>query len=349
MLVGIHKDPCGKFGKYLKLYEDILRHNDIDHIRLDINRPDFWTLVSKVDLFIFRWRQIDNHHQLAKTIIPIIEKEMGIKCFPNMSTCWHYDDKIKQYYMLKSYGIPMIESWIFWNKKEAIHWVENAVFPLVFKLKGGAGSANVILVKTKSQAKKLINRMFGRGILSSKIPGFGNVRFKDFNLYKTIHHWGGNILRQLRDEDISPFWQIHKNYVLFQKFLDKNYFDTRVTTIGKRAFAFRRFSRCKDFRSSGSGKIDYNVEEIDRVFIKKSFEITNKMKFQSMAYDFLYNENCEPELSEISYTYADVAVRNCLGYWDSKFKWHAGHYWPQYFHLMDALNLPDLKQPEMEL
>jgi hypothetical protein len=250
---------------------------------------------------------------------------------------------------LKHHGFPVVESWIFWSKKEALNWIENAVFPLIFKLKGGAGSRNVVLVKTKSQAKRLINRMFHRGIFSRGIPGFGNVKFKDFNLYKTIHRWGGNILRKLRDEDISPFWQIHKNYVMFQKFLDKNDFDTRVTIIGKRAFAFRRFSRYKDFRSSGSGKIDCNVDKIDRVFIKKSFEISNKMKFPSMAYDFLYNENGEPGLCEISYTYSDVAVRNCPGYWDSKLNWHRGHYWPQYFHLMDALNLPDLKQPDMEV
>lgn len=349
MLVGIHKDPYGRFSKFLEIYENILRHNDIDHIRLDINRPDFWKLVSKLDMFIFRWRYLDDHHQLAKTIIPIIEKEMGIKCFPNMSTCWHYDDKIRQYYLLKHHDFPVVESWIFWNKKEALRWIENAVFPLVFKLKGGAGSTNVILVKTKSQAKKLNNRMFGRGILSSKIPGFGNVRFKEFNLYKTIHHWGGNILRQLRDEDISPFWQIHKNYVLFQKFLSNNNYDTRVVVVGNRATAFRRFCRKNDFRASGSSHKDLNPKNIDLNFIKLAFKISTDLKFQSMAYDFIYDDLRMPKLVEISYTYPYTTLPKCPGYWDSKLNWHAGHYWPQYFHLMDALNLPDLKQPEMEL
>jgi len=348
MLVGIHKDQYGKFCSFLQKYEEILDYNKIDHTRLDASDTDFWEMAKKLDLFIFRWRHIDDHHQMAKTIIPIIEKELGINCFPNMSTCWHYDDKIRQYYLLKSHGFPMIESWIFWNKKEALHWIENAKFPLVFKLKGGASSENVILVNTKSQLKKLINRMFGKGILSGKIPGFNNVRYKDINLYKTIHHLGGNILRILRDEDISSFWQKHKNYVLFQKFLPNNDYDTRVTVIGDRAFAFRRFTRNNDFRSSGSGKIDYNEEEIDMTFIKIALDISNKMKFQSIAYDFLCDENGNPAISEISYTYMDVPVKNCSGYWDSKLKWHEGHYWPQYFHLMDALNLPDLKQPEMD-
>ncbi|MHA1381324.1 MAG: ATP-grasp domain-containing protein [Candidatus Helarchaeota archaeon] len=348
MLVGIHKDQYGKFCSFLQKYEEILDLNKIDHIRLDASDINFWDKVKKLDLFIFRWIHIDDHHQLAKTIIPIIEKELKVNCFPNMNSCWHYDDKIRQYYLLKSHGFPMVESWIFWNKKEASRWIGNTSFPLVFKLKGGASSKNVILVKTKNQAKKLINRMFGKGILSGKVPGFDNIKYKDFNLYKIIHHLGGNVFRILRDEDISPFWQKHKNYVLFQKFLPNNYYDTRVTVIGDRAFAFRRFTRNNDFRSSGSGRIDYSKEKIDMNFIKISLEISEKMKFQSMAYDFLYDENNKPAISEISYTYMDVAVRNCPGYWDSELNWHEGHYWPQYFHLIDALGLPDLKQPEMD-
>ncbi|MHA1381062.1 MAG: hypothetical protein ACTSRG_22065 [Candidatus Helarchaeota archaeon] len=345
MLVGIHKDPYGKFCEFLERYEDILNFNGIEHIRLDTSQPDFWEQIAKLDLFIFRWRHIDDHHQMAKTIIPIIEKEIGVKCFPNMQTCWHYDDKIRQYYLLKSHGFPVIKSWIFWDKKEALNWIKNASFPLVFKLKGGASSENVILVKTKNQAKKLVNRMFGKGILSGKIPGFGNVKYKDLNLYKTIHHLGGNVLRILRDEDISSFWQKHKNYVLFQKFLPNNKYDTRVIIIGNKAMAFRRFCRKNDFRASGSNYKDLNPKNIDPDFIKLAFNISTDLKFQSMAYDFIYDESSAPKLIEMSYTCPDKTLIKCPGYWDSKLKWHEGHYWPQYFHLMDALNLPDLKHP----
>jgi len=349
MLVGLHTNLHGRTGRALKGYESVLDFNGIDHIRLNINDTDFWDKVAKLDLFVFRWSQIDDHHQLAKTIIPIIENEMRIKCYPDMATCWHYDDKIRQYYLLKQHGFPVIESWIFWDKKAALEWVDGAEFPLVFKLKGGAGSENVVLLTKKSQARRLIRTMFGRGVLSSKIPGFGNVRFRDSFVSKTLHRWGGNVLRFLRDEDITRNWQRQKNYVLFQKFLSGNAFDTRVTVIGDRAFAFRRFNRKNDFRSSGSGKINYDMDEIDMVFIREGYKISKALKFQSMAYDFLYDEAGRPALSEISYTYVYDAVRDCPGYWDSKLDWHEGHFLPQYFQLMDALNLPDLKQPDLKI
>ena len=305
MLIGIHKDPYGKYCDFLERYEKMLTHNGIEHIRLEASEPDFWDRVSELDLFIFRWRQIDDHHQLAKTIIPIIEKEMGISCLPGMATCWHYDDKIRQYFLLRQRGFPIIESWIFWDKKMALKWLEDADLPVVFKLKSGAGSNNVILVKSKNKARKLINRCFGRGIISGRIPDLDDLRFKNFNPYKTIHRWGGNILRMLREEDISPDWQKHKNYVLFQKFLPDNNFDTRITVIGRRAFAFRRLTRKDDFRASGSGRIDYDASNIDPRCMKIALNISKKMDFQSMAYDFIFNEKMEPEIAEISYTYVD--------------------------------------------
>ena len=148
--------------------------------------------------------------------------------------------------------------------------------------------------------------------------------------------------------DTSPFWARHKNYALFQKFLPNNDCDTRVTVIGERAFAFRRMVREDDFRASGSGNIDYDPSKIDMRCIQLAFNVSQKMGFQSMAYDFLLNEKGEPEFCEISYTCKSCAVHNCTGYWDPEMNWHEGQYWPEYLHLVDALGLPDLKVPEMD-
>jgi len=56
----------------------------------------------------------------------------------------------------------------------------------------------------------------------------------------------------------------------------------------------------------------------------------------------------EPETCEISYTTIDYLMYACSGYWDDKLNWHEGHFWPQYFILMDLLELPNLKQPELK-
>lgn len=346
MLVGIYKLNRPPFLKKANdIYKKILDHNKIPYIELSLDEPDFWDKVKEIDCFIFRWAQPDDHHQIAETILPIIENSYGIKCFPDQNTCWHYDDKIKEYYLFKSKGYPFIKSWVFWEKESALNFAEETDYPIVFKLKNGAGSTNVILIRHKKEAQKAINKMFGKGVSANSIPLKGKVKYKDLEklVRSKIDKYFLNKIKNIE----PPMWQLSKNYVLFQKFLPNNSFDTRITTIGKRAFAFRRFTRENDFRASGSGKIDYNIESIDLRLIKLAFKISKEMNFQTMAYDFLYNEMQEPEVCEVSYTYSDKAIFDCSGYWDENLNWKEGHFWPEYMHLKDLLSLNNLEQPEL--
>jgi glutathione synthase/RimK-type ligase-like ATP-grasp enzyme len=349
MIIGIYdlKNPNGEDLAVQKAYEQILTHNGITSIRLRVEQPDFWNQLNKLSLFIMRFQQIDSDLQLARDILPIVERSYHIPCYPNQTTAWHYDDKVKQYFLLKAEGFPIIESWVFYDRDSALDWAATAIYPVVFKLRGGAGSMNVILLKTPKQAAKLIKKMFGHGIYPDTFLFSDTVRLKHFSLLRELHHIGGNIYRWSKSLDTSPFWQMQKNYVYFQKFLPENNYDTRVTVIGNRAFAFRRMVRDDDFRASGSGRIDYDTTKIDYRCLQTAFQISKQMGFQSMAYDFLINENKEPEFCEISYTYVSRAVYQCPGYWDTELNWHEGHFWPEHLHLKDALKIPELKVPEL--
>ena len=186
--------------------------------------------------------------------------------------------------------------------------------------------------------------MFGKGMPGTGLKHKGKVKYKnleDFLRHKTDQYF----LKKMRH--IEPeTWEISKNYVFFQKFLPNNEFDTRVTTIGNRAFANRRFVRDNDFRASGSGKPDFNKNLIDLRFVKIALEISKALNFQSMAYDFLLNEDNQPEICEISFNYVDRSVYGCPGYWDDELKWHSGQFFPQFLHLKDSLNLDNIKQPD---
>ena len=346
MLVGLYNSEFPKNQiKRILIYKRILEHNNIGFIEMHIDDKDFWDKVKTLDLFLFRWTHIDNDHQLVHTILPAIENYLSIKCFPDLNTCWHYDDKIRQFYLLKIFGYPIIESYIFWEKEHALKWAENADYPVVFKLKKGAGSSNVILINNKQEARNIILKMFGKGMPPAGIKHKGKIKYKSFETFvrMKIDKYFLNRLKNIEPRT----WQIAKNYVLFQKFIPNNKFDTRITIIGNRAFAYRRFVRDNDFRASGSGKIDYDQDIIDKRFIKLAFKISKELKFQSMAYDFLLEENNQPQICEISYTYVDLLIYNCPGHWDENLNWYPGHFWPQFLHLKDALNLDALEQPEI--
>ncbi len=343
MLVGLYSTRFPEYQvKRNKIYKWILEHNNVDFIELHIDEPDFWDKVKEVDLFLYRWAHTDDDHQIAKTILPVIENEMKINCFPNLDSCWHFDDKIKEYYLLKSKGFPAIQSWIFWEEEHALDWSEKADYPVVFKLKKGAGSSNVILVNSKIEAQKIIRKMFGSGISSAGIPHKGNVKYK--NLEKYIRLKIDQVYLN-KKKGIKPIhWQIEKNYVLFQQFLPNNSFDTRVNIIGNHAFACRRFVRKGDFRASGSGDWDLDRNNIDLRFIELGFKISKELNFQSMAYDFLIDANGKPQICEMSYTFPDDIEK---GYWDEKLNWHDFEFTPPFFHLKELLNKKDLRQPDI--
>ena len=349
MIVGIYDYKDGDFPLYLQRYETILDFNGIENIRLNVNNPDFWSKVEKLDLFIYHWIGTYNHHQLAPILLHIVEDVLKVKCFPNSVTCWHYDDKVRESYLLERYKFPIVPSWTFWDKKSATDWLQNAEFPLVFKLKGGASSVNVVLVKDKRYAKRLVNEMFGKGIISGFVPGTFSLRVKDEGFFQMSKRLIRKILEDTGLKDKSPLEIVHRNYIYFQKFLPSNNFDTRVTIIGKRAFGARRYNRKGDFRASGSGLADFHHNDIDNQCIKIAFKISKKLNFQTMSYDFLYDENNQPLVSEISYTSPDWSVFSSPGYWDENLEFHEGRLWPQYCILSDLLKLPSLKQPEMKI
>jgi hypothetical protein len=86
-------------------------------------------------------------------------------------------------------------------------------------------------------------------------------------------------------------------------------------------------------RASGSG----NIDKIDLNLIELALKISKDMNFQSMAYDFLCNEDGSPKICEISYTYVDKAIYDCPCYWDENLNWHEGHFWSEYLQLKDLL------------
>jgi len=345
--VAIHGQGNRNFIPYIVRYETILEHNGVESCRVDISDDDFWERISACDAFIFRWTQsYDVERQIAHNIIPIVEGEMGKKVFPDWQTCWHFDNKIAQYYLLKTHGWPIEKCWIFYDEQSALAWADGAEYPVVAKLTGGAASRNVKLVTGAGQARRLIKRLFWDGIQfggmdhGDKVTGRGYVKAVGVPIKKAL-------LRLVGRGVMPRYWVPHQHYALFQRYLPDNPYDMRIFTIGQRAFGYRRFQRPGDFRASGSQIKDLNHRNIDLDCVKISLEISERHGFQSMGYDFFYDRSGAPRLLEICYTIPELAVVNLPGYWDAELNWHEGNFWPQYFHLMDLLEMPDLEQPEM--
>lgn len=352
MIVGVHRNlGHDQFLPSAQKLLEILKHNKIETRLLYAGDSSFWDSVRECDLVIFQWGHHDYYRQIARAILPVVETQLKIRCFPNLVSSWLFDDKIREYYFFKALNLPMIESWIFYDEKSAFEFVEKASFPLVFKIKSGAGSQMVTLLTNQKQAQKYIRQMFRKGIPCNKVmPGTLLQTIKTDGLNHFIRKRIGKLRKRVQSGNFhfQEDWATHRNYILFQRFLPQNQYDTRVVVIGRNAFAFQRFNRPNDFRASGGGTYSLDPRRIDTRFIKIALDISKQLGFDTMAYDFLYDENKNPAIAEISYTFGSrhgSKINHCPGYWDEELNFHNENPDVALFTLKHLLGEPNLSAP----
>lgn len=323
MKIAIHKSTWGFSKDWIAYCE----RNNIDYKIVNCYDSDIITQIEDCDVLMWHHHHTEARDALFAQRLLFAVQQSGKKVFPDFNTGWHFDDKVGQKYLLEAIAAPLAPSWVFYEKEMALQWIKRTTFPKVFKLRGGAGSSNVKLIKSRIHAKKYINKAFGRGFPSYDKWGDLNEQIRKFKFSKPAFVAIAKSIRRLFvstrfARTIGP----QKGYILFQEFLPDNTFDIRVITIGNRAFAIKRLVRPDDFRASGSGKILYAKEEIDIRCVSIAFDVTRKLNAQCVAYDFVFDKTNQPLIVEINYGFAHEAYFPCPGYWDKQLNWHEGSF-----------------------
>src|SRR5690554_6815338 len=326
-------------GSFSIRWIDYCKKNNISYKTVNCFDSDIIDQLKDCDALMWHHHQsVYNDVIVAKKLLFALE-HAGIKVFPNFHTGWHFDDKVAQKYLLEAIDAPLVPSYVFYDKKEALDWAKSTTYPKVFKLKGGAGAANVKLVRSKKDAIKLINTAFGKGF--SQFNRLGNLkeRYRKYKSGKdTLLGVAKGVGRLIIPTEFAKLQSRERGYVYFQEFVPNNSFDIRIIVIGDKAFAIKRMTRENDFRASGSGDIIFDKNQIDERCVQISFDVNNKLNCQSVAYDFVFDENNNPLIVEISYGFAMDAYDACPGYWDSSLQWHEGKFNPQGWMVEDLIN-----------
>lgn len=336
-MIAIHERKGSFSDRWIK-YCQI---NKVPYKVVNCNASDIVSQLVDCNGLMWHWSHGDYRAQnYARQLIHALEA-MGKKVFPNVNTCWHYDDKVGQKYLLEAIGAPMVPSFVFYDKKDAMRWAEGATYPKVFKLRGGAGSTNVSLVRDITEAKKVISKSFDKGFKAYSKVSSMRERFWRLKRDKSLKSAIGVIKGFGRLFIPTPglnLLQDQKGYVYFQEFIPDNTFDDRVVVIGNRALFLRRGVRQGDFRASGSGLLKYDRELLPEESLKIAFEVSKKLNTQSLAFDFVYDKGGNPLIVELSYAYSmGKAYDDCPGYWDSDLVWHDKLVDPQRFIIEDFI------------
>lgn len=317
MKIGIHH----RTDSFSEIWIKYCQKNNIPYKLVNCYDSDIINQLEDCEGLLWHWPQWDSKATLFARQLTYSLEKAGKKVFPDSKTCWHFDDKLGQKYLFEALKIENIPTWAFYEKHKAFDWIQKTNLPVVFKLRGGASSVNVKLIKTRTEAKKIIKRAFGKGFSYNNKWNQFKDRISKYNRNKNFENFisilKGVIRFFVKKEDEKHFSR-EKGYVYFQKFIPGNDSDIRLVVIGSRCFGMRRYCRKDDFRASGSGISTYNKELIDIKAVEIAFEISKKLEMQSVAFDFL-KENNQYKLVEISYAFVSTSFP---GYWDSNLKWH---------------------------
>lgn len=279
MKIAIHKS-VGFSERWINYCE----RNKIDYKTVNAYDSNIVKQVEDCDVFMWYFHHLSYKDALfAKQLLFSLQMG-GKKVFPDFNSGWHFDDKVGQKYLLEAIGTPLVPSYVFYTKTEAYKWINSTTFPKVFKLRGGAGSSNVMLAKTANQAKKIVKKAFGKGF--KQYDAWGNLkeRWRKYILGKTdLKDVIKGLIRLVNKPIFAKMHSKEKGYAYFQEFIPNNKYDIRVCVVGDKAFALKRLCRENDFRASGGGSIVYHKNEIDERCVQIAFEVNEKLQSQSIA------------------------------------------------------------------
>jgi len=286
-------------------------NNIIDHLK------------SNFSGLMWHWQHIDYKDKLLANNLIHSLNAINFPTYPNINTSWFFDNKLAQKYLLEAIDAPLVKSYAFFTKEEALEWIENTTFPKVFKLKSGAGAFNVFLIKSKREAKRFVEKIFGSGFLATNRGAILKEKIWHFRRDRTLESFfniSKGLFRYLFPNSVYAKLPRERNYLYAQDFIPDCDHDIRVFVIGNRAVSKRRVVRDGDFRASGSGKMDWDIGQEGRWCVKKAFEIVEKLKVQSLAFDFIRDKSGY-KIVEISYSASPRGFIKSPGYWKRDLEW----------------------------
>lgn len=335
MKLGIHH----RVGSFSTRWIEYCELHSIPYKVVNAYASDIIHQLSDCDGFMWQWCHDDYRDQLIARSLTKALEATGKKVFPDSKTAWHFDDKIAQKYLFEAIGAPTAPAYVFYEKETALAWAKHTSYPKVFKLKGGAGSLNVRLVRSFPQMKRLIHKAFGSGFrLVDRMSSLKDSiwMLKRDRTIKAAARIVSRALKMIAPPASESLLVPQKGYLYCQDFIPKNAFDDRLVVIGNRCFCARRFCRQDDFRASGSGLRNYDHKIFPKESLKIAYDLAKKLGSQSLACDFVYDHQNNPLVVEISYGFSSGPYYDsCDGYFDSDLNWHDVKINPAFFMIED--------------
>jgi glutathione synthase/RimK-type ligase-like ATP-grasp enzyme len=341
--IAIGHDPVGWHRRFADALDGkIAAGRNLSYSLVRMERHDWLETARPFDLIL--WKPVTmgvGGASRLKEKIYALEHYLGKLVVPSYSTIWHFESKVAQSYLFALEGVPTPETVATFDDEEAEALLSTTRMPVVAKRSEGASSENVRLVRSRRQARLLVDWAFCG------------------ERYRKAREKGGSLAWSLLA--LAPkrwFWMFLLQYALgkempahlyWQEFIEGNEADLRIAVIGDRyAYGFWRGNRLRDFRASGSGRLDF-TREIPEAPLRYCLDLSRRLGTDSMAYDILFRGD-RFLICEMSYGYLDAPPYRTSGHYEldetGGLTFVPGHVWPQSLWVEWALRRWDRSRPQ---
>lgn len=216
--------------------------------------------------------------QLYDERIYILGKVLGYRIFPSAEEIFNYENKRFLASWLQANRVPHPETHVFYDRQEAMRYVEKTAFPIVAKTNIGASGSGVRIVPSKKQAIAYLDRAFSeKGAAKRTGPNLAKGGWLKRGFYYVLHP--GDIKKKLTVYKLTRA-DVQIGFVIFQEFVSHE-FEWRVVRIGDSFFAHKKI--IKNEKASGSLLKRYENPPLALLDFVKA--ITDRHSFFSQAVD----------------------------------------------------------------
>jgi glutathione synthase/RimK-type ligase-like ATP-grasp enzyme len=264
-----------------KKWELACQKANITYDTIDLSAHNWLELLQKesYDFLLLRPSGSVSHYKnMYDERIYILCKTLKYKTFPSYEECYIYENKKLLSYYLDATKIPHPKTNIFYNKQEALSFLNGVSFPIVSKTSTGASGSGVQVIRKAEDAQKYINKAFSKkGIRRQFGPNRVTGSPKKW-LQKALQ--SPKYLKIKLKKYFFVYNHPERDYVIFQEFIPHE-FEWRAVKIGESYFAHKKVKYGD--KASGSKGIDYVAPP--ESLLNFIHELCVKHNFNFMAID----------------------------------------------------------------
>jgi len=287
-------------------WEIACRKNSIAYEIIDLTRAD-WLSHFESDNFNMLLACPPGRESLFKQLyderIFILEKELGYFIYPSQKEISIHENKRFLSFWLEAHRIRHPQTWVFYDKNEALNFAKASKLPLVGKFNIGSSGKGVKVLMRRKELTDYIEAAFSEGLRQNWGP---NLKMGGYieRLLKIIKN-PARIINRIRVYQ-KVYHELQKGFVILQEYIPHD-FEWRVVKIGNSYFGHQKVKQGD--KASGTKGIKYVPPPMD--LLNYVDRICSQHNLNSMAIDLFENGDSEYLINEMQCIFGHVQQYIC--------------------------------------